>query len=79
MAETERYGPFARGRPPGSASTYLIITRTGFPARTSETVRMDKPLKEMTPEELAFADAYLVRRINRAQRIATARTLTESP
>jgi hypothetical protein len=33
---------------------------------------MDKPLEEMTPEELAFADAYLVRRINRAQRIAAA-------
>jgi hypothetical protein len=61
-----------KGSAPAARELLNYLTR--FPVQGgSETVRMDKPLEEMTPEELAFADAYLVRRINRAQRIAAAR------
>jgi hypothetical protein len=54
------------------AAQALLAYLTRFPVQQagSEETWMDKGLEDMTPDELAFAEAYALRKVNRALRKA---------
>jgi hypothetical protein len=55
-----------QGNPQAAAQLLAWLTR--FPPQLSQAVEEGKALEDMTPDELAFAEAWALRQIARAQR-----------
>jgi hypothetical protein len=55
-----------QGNAPAAAQLLAYLTR--FPPVLDHAIQAGKPIEDMTPDQLAFAEAYATRRINRAMR-----------